>query len=252
MLRDIISNKWIIGAVVLLMIIAGMCFFWYQRITARYEEEAAEFSEFVRQWEIDRKANAKNRRAETSLTQQPANNKPTAEKPKSDTTAITDKIGPTQTDTTTPTTENQEVRVSKFGFGPYPELPADFPWQDLFDPPYYSEDPNDEYKDNPNYELMHRLWVELWKRGEKVEGMGRLGSTGLFYPTIRGTIYVKWAPRWKVFGQEIGRKIRYIDGHPDDMARLRDAETERDIPSDLKVLDISEGIDPYTFLDLPK
>lgn len=154
--------------------------------------------------------------------------------------------------------ENQEVRVSKFGFGPYPELPADFPWQDLFDPPYYSENPKDPHKDNPNYELMDRLWVELWKRGENVVGVGTRHSIGLFYPTIPGTIYVEWGPRWKVFGQGFGKSIRHVKGDPDDLDRLRslrpegESLTERDIPSDLKVLDISEGIDPYKLLNLPK
>jgi hypothetical protein len=105
---------------------------------------------------------------------------------------------------------------------------------------------------------MYRLWVELWKRGEKVEGFGTLKSTGLFYPTIRGTIYVKWGPRWKIFGHEVGRKIRYVDGHPDDIEALRARRSdetgllESDIPPGIKVLDISEGINPYTFLDLPK
>ena len=166
----------------------------------------------------------------------------------------------------TPSTEQtvmplatDEVRVSKFGFGPYPELPADFPWQDLFDYPYYTEDPNDEYKDDPDYELMHRVRVELWKRGEKVLGMSTSRRTGLFYPTIPGTIYVEWGPRWKIFGQEIGRKIRSVKGDPDDLKSLRAMREEdgrplleSDIPSHLKVLDISEGIDPYDFLDLPK
>ncbi len=154
--------------------------------------------------------------------------------------------------------ENQEVRVSKFGFGPYPELPADFPWQDMFDPPYYSENPNSPNKDNPNFELMDRLWVELWKRGENVVGVGTRHSTGLFYPTIPGTIYVEWAPRWKVFGKGFGKRIRSVKGDPDDLDRLESLRpegkslTERDIPSDIKVLDISEGIDPYKFLNLPK
>lgn len=96
------------------------------------------------------------------------------------------------------------------------------------------------------------IWVELWKRGENVEGFGTIKSTALFYPTIRGTIYVEWAPRWKVFGKGFGRTIRYIDRHPDDVERLQGVDRESEIPSDFKVLDISEGIDPYHFLDLPR
>ena len=105
---------------------------------------------------------------------------------------------------------------------------------------------------------MDRVYVELWKRGENVVGMGTRDSTGLFYPTIRGTIYVEWGPRWKIYGLSFGRKVRHITGHPDDIERLRSLQgegktlTARDIPSDLKVLDMSEGIDPFKFLNLPK
>ena len=251
MIRDIFTNKWIIGAAFGLLIVAAGCFWYYQQTTQAYKQEAEQADKLLQQWEADKAQQTTT--AEKEETNTPAEStENTAEEP-------TNKIGEgTETETkqaqsAAPTqTEAAEVRVSKFGFGPYPELPADFPWQDMFDPPYYTEDPDDPYKDNPNYELMDRLWVELWKRGENVEGFGTLKSTGLFYPTIRGTIYVKWIPRWKVFGKEFGRTIQYIDGHPDDMDRLESITKESEIPSDLKVLDISEGINAYEFLNLSK
>ncbi|MXV78509.1 hypothetical protein F4001_09155 [Candidatus Poribacteria bacterium] len=162
----------------------------------------------------------------------------------------------TKTEQTAMPLATDEVRVSKFGFGPYPELPADFPYQDLFDA---STLDNVHDPDNPNYELMYRVRVKLWKQGVRdVLGMSTSRRTGLFYPSIPGTIYVEWVPRWTVFGQEFGRKIRSVKGNPDDMEVLRDGSEdgrpllESDIPSHLKVLDMSEGIDPYDFLDLPK
>ena len=251
-----IYTKWIIVAAFLLLILATGCILYYQHSTAADKHAAQQADKRLQQWKADKSKPTIT--AEKESTNTPAERiKNTAEKPNNNKT--TTKPESKQAPTAAPAQATvAEMRVSKFGFGPYPELPANFPWQDLFDPPYYTEDPNDPYKDDPDYELMDRLYVELWKRGNNVEGMGTLDSTGLFYPTIRGTIYVEWAPRWKIFGQEIGRKVHYINGHPDDLARLgsphQEGETltEKDIPSDLKVLDISEGIDPYKFLNLTK
>ncbi len=237
MFRDILTNKWFIGGFSFLIVFGIGCYFSYQHDTIPHRKAAAEVEKLLRQSEKLKKVAKTDSKVEQTTDGEVGN----------------DIEGGDTTAAQTPAANAEaEVRVSPFGFGPYPELPPDFPWQDLFDPPYYAEDPNHPYKDEPNYELMDRLWVELWKRGEKVEGFGTMESTGLFYPTIRGTIYVRWAPRWKDLGHGIGKKIQYINGHPDDIKRLESAKTEGDIPSDLKVLDISEGIDPYTFLDLPK
>lgn len=193
----------------------------------------------------------RNKPAEREVTQSPVDSQfKIAEKQSAD--ALTYKTDPSDVDTDAENSPTSDVRVSPFGFGPYPELPVDFPHQDIFFPyPSHS-------KTNPNFELMRRVWVELWKRGEQVEGMGTRSSTGLFYPTIRGRIYVDWGPRWEVLGMDIGRRILYIDGHPDDLDAIREKRQEdhplleSDIPSDIKILDSSEGIDPYTFLDLPR
>ena len=248
-----IYTRWILGGIALLIIIAGGCYLWYQHSLADERKAAADAQKLLRQSEIEK--SEKSNVAEQAADAPAESSTPTVEKPVNKGTAKVDndtESGGT-TEAPTQTAETAEVRVSKFGFGPYPEIPPDFPWQDLFDPPYYADDPNHLHKDDPDYELMYRLRVELWKRGERgVEGFGKLNSTGLFYPTIRGTIYVEWAPRWKVFGKGFGRTIRYIDGHPDDLKRLRSVDRESEIPSDIKVLDISEGIDAYEFLDLPR
>ena len=260
MSRDFLTNKWIIGSFLLLIIIAGGCYLWYQHSLTDDRKAAADAAEYARRLENQKAKQKAATETETTSTQAPAKNN-TAEKPSTDNEMRNNTEAETlqQSGTSAQTAETKDVRVSKFGFGPYPELPPDFPWQDLFDPPYYSEDPNDPYKDEPDYELMHRVRVELWKRGEKVEGMQTSRKWGLFYPAIPGTIYVEWAPRWKIAGLKVGRRIRSMKGHADDTKRLqairqqvRRPLLESDIPSDMKVLDMSEGINPYTFLDLPQ
>lgn len=245
------SNKWILGGIALLIIIAGGCYLWYQHSPADERKAASDAQKLLRQSEIEK--SEKSKVAEQAADAPAESDKPAAEKPTTDTTPLTDKTEMSQTETPAQNAAAGDVPVSPFGFGPYPEIPPDFPFQDIFDrTPYQS-------KTNPNYELMHRVWVELWKRGEKVEGTQTSNRTGLFYPAIPGTIYVEWVPRWKIAGLEVGRRIRAIKRSSDDMKRLQAIRQqvgrpllESDIPAGIKVLEMSEGINPYTFLDLPQ
>ena len=231
-----IYTKWIIGAVFMLLIVATGCILYYQHTTAADKHAAAQAEKRLETWQAD-KAKPPTP-AKTESTKPPVESTtPTAE---------------AETEQTSTPTDTDEVLLSKFGFGPYPEVPADFPWQEVFGPSYN--------RSNADYELMDRVSVELWKQGEHVEGISSEDDTGLFYPTIRGTIYVEWGSRWEVLGKGFGRKVRGLTGHPDDLKSLQDLIQSRegspllesDIPSHLKVLDMSEGIDPYKFLDLPK
>lgn len=146
------------------------------------------------------------------------NIKPTAEKHKPDTVSKTD------------------VRVSPYGFGAYPDIPSDFPQQRLFSNHYGTAEA----------ELLDRVRVKLWKEGIRPDGIGWLQSTGLYYPTVRGTIYVRW-------GEFRGKKyITRLRSHPADHFDITKYRFVDDIPSHLKVLDFSEGIDPYEYLGLSK
>ncbi len=141
------------------------------------------------------------------------------------------------------TTDVKEVRISPFGFGPYPEIPTDFPIQNIFD---------QSGQNSPNFELMDRVWVELWKRGVRgITGMSISNESGLVHPTIQGIMYVNWEPRWELFGFGFGRRISGISGHPDDFGEPFGPD-EPKIPKGIKVFDMSEGIDPYKLLNLPK
>lgn len=137
-----------------------------------------------------------------------------------------------------------DVPVSPFGFGPYPSIPEDFPFPfpDYFDKAITPED-----------ELMKRVRVKLWQQGIRTVGIGFSNRTQLVYPTIRGTLYVGWGKQ-----SDGTRYISSMKGDPDDVQRIMNAREfpwlparERDIPPDIKVLELSEGIDSYEFLNLP-
>lgn len=155
----------------------------------------------------------------------------TSEKPKGDTES---------NDHTVLNQTIENVRVSAYGFGAYPEVPSDYPNQHVFSQVY----------EHPDYELMDRIRVKLWTQGEKgVIGMSE--DNGLFYPSIRGVIYIKWESEETDTG--IRRYATRTSGVREDLD-FWDASQgplwEDDIPNHLKVIDYSEGINPYTFLNL--
>ncbi len=49
MSRDILTNKWLIGGIVMLLIVAGACYLWYQHDIAPYKQEAAEAEKLLHQ-----------------------------------------------------------------------------------------------------------------------------------------------------------------------------------------------------------
>ena len=132
-----------------------------------------------------------------------------------------------------------DIPVSPYGFGPYPELPAGWPANQIW--PCISA----------NHELMMRIEIKLAHQG--IDVMGSIMENGLVYPMISDTVYVEWAKTAR------RQYIRNMAGDPDACDRIRAIEDERgvrfteaDIPSDIKVLSFSEGgIAPYEFLDLP-
>lgn len=138
--------------------------------------------------------------------------------------------------------DKAEIRVSPHGFGPYPEIPPDFPVQDIF------RDPR-----SASSELRDRVYVKLWKQGVRPDGITIRYDSGLVYPVVRGTVYLKW--RVLSSGK---RYVGRISGHPATVSSLRESSSgrlgmifEEDIPPGIEVLDYSEGINPYEFLDLP-
>ena len=139
----------------------------------------------------------------------------------------------------------EDVPVSPYGFGPYPELPPEFPenyWDGL----------------SKGHELIARVWMKLLEQGVDVTG-GSI-QNGLVYPNIRGTIYIEWdGVRTERVGTE--RYISRMMGDHDTIRRIRDLRDpdayplqslkEKDIPAGITVVNYPDsGVDPYQFLDL--
>ena len=131
----------------------------------------------------------------------------------------------------------KEVRVSPFGFGPYPEIPEGFPFDNPWDVP----------TTNATFELMHRVQIKLWNEGKRPEGM--TWEKGRVYPIYPNTIYVEW----DYFEAEDGSMERYISEVTAGTLSLQ-AEALLDegiVPPGVTVYKYSEaGIDPYSYLGL--
>lgn len=248
MFHDLFSNKWILGGISLLMIIAGVCYFWDQHTRAQYEREAAETADVVRQWELLQKLK-RTRQTEHAPKVTAYSTTQTYEKPIITADAEVSKntkaeIQAQQNETLVETAAVGEVRVSPYGFGPYPEVPAGMS-MNTFPAP------------SANHELMRRVRIELLSQGINV--VGATMEDGIVYPVIKGIGYVKWDSYWRPTG-----KVTYISrykGHSEDGARLESIRfnkkkgkslTRADVPPDIKLISFEEGgIDPYQFLDLP-
>ena len=143
-------------------------------------------------------------------------------------------------------------RVSPFGFGPYPQVPSDFP-----EVPIWDEDPDypegDEHFGRDfmrDLELMDRVLIKLWTQGRRATSAS-IDSSGIVYPGFPDTVYVTWR-----YTEELdGTMTRYaseISSGPDVPLSVHDAISEEGtIPFGIQELSHeTDGINAYTFLNL--
>lgn len=244
MRHDIITNKYILGSVMLLLIVAVGCYFWYQWEMEPYRQEYAKTQQLVQEWTASQHPAEPTQEVEGVARQGVA----PAEQGSVSASSATDKTD-TQTravDTTgtiaprfatTDSEPDEVVRESPFGFGAYPEVPEDYPTKALVTWPAASAES----------ELLSRVLIKLWTQGEKnFHG----GSTyrGRIYPHYDNTVYTRFGE----YRGASGKMVRYAQGAlagPHVKFSMPDLLNP---PPHLRVLDLgASGIDPYQFLDLP-
>ena len=250
MFRDFVCNKWVIGGIVFLIVLSVACVFWYRYDTAPYRKAAAKSAEVAREWEATQKSDTESKAVDASADSTTL----TVEK------SITETNG-TRTNSTVsrdpkdvlvetqPSNKTDVIKVSPYGFGPYPPLPLGWrgtpekTWNNL----------------SANHELLKRVRIKLILQG--IDVRGAVMKYGKVYPIIKGIRYVRWETENTPMGEY--RYIAGSTGHPDDGDRLhaiREAKfnrgedddlTEADIPPDIKLVPYKEGgVNPYEFLGL--
>ncbi len=238
MLRSILTDKWFIGACVVLIVFVFGGIFWSHHELAPNKKAVDESAEKRRQLEAAQKE------ADTPKMVESANDEVV------DSNAISENIEEKKPQTADQLDNTDaDVPVSPFGFGPYPPLP-----------PGWRGTPERTWNNlSANHELLKRVRIKLRWEGIDVEGAGM--KYGKVYPIIKGICYVRWETENTPMGEY--RYIAGTTGHPDDGARLnaiREAKlhrgeddflTEADIPPDIKLITYEDGgVDPYKFLGL--
>ena len=129
----------------------------------------------------------------------------------------------------------------------FPEVPVDFP-EDMT--PVWIEYPHYQMGDMYKHEMIYRVLIELWNRGDRGFINGIFDDTeGRVYPIYPDVVYVTWA-----FSDYDGhRYASYTLAGPDVDDRQIDDIGKGDFPPHLRVYEFSEaGYDPHEFLDLPR
>ena len=139
-------------------------------------------------------------------------------------------------------------RVSPFGFGPYPQVPSDYPETVIWEEDIEANISQYGSEAMKAAELMDRILIKLWNQGHRATSASM--EEGLVYPSFPNTVFV----RWKYIEELDGTTSRYaaaISGGVGVSDSDYDDLGDGIIPPGITVLDYnSDAIDPYTFLNL--
>ena len=224
MYRDILTNKWIIGSVVFLIILVLASVLKYQ-----HDMDSNSRPELL-----------------TDLLIENATSKSAKQKE-----SLDNKVNDTKQ------SEDDSKAAAEFaspnGFGPLPTVPPDYP-DKKFGWRYYIDD--------PNFELIARVKLKIWREQRKYAvGVGFIH--GKIYPIFKDTVYVRKKTKYGKDGEVIDTYIKEIlwdsDYEPSEkqwrtpsftMSKyLKNVIKEKN----LKVINFDDaGIDPYSFLNLDK
>ncbi|MCG9129439.1 hypothetical protein JT359_17765 [Candidatus Poribacteria bacterium] len=248
MIQELIVNKWILGGLCFLVIFSGICYLFHEHTIASFSRQLTETD--VRSQLILSK-NDQIKRQPRVLTPEIPNSEESLLLPAENKTEDTDMFmkDVVQDDIDVSTEQRLpksiEKPVSFNGFGPFPEIPADYPAQNIWDHPESL---------TVAHELLLRVQIKLWKQG--IHALGGAMKDGKIYVNIPGTVYVEWKDRVKSDGT-VERYATGLSGDSEAGKVLRDiiiskgVLTESDLPPGIKIIDSSDGgIDPYQFLDL--
>ena len=130
----------------------------------------------------------------------------------------------------------EDVPVSPYGFGPYPEVPVDYPYKD----PFALSIGGCSTKE---LELIERVLIKLWNQGN-TNITGGFFMSGKVYPNYSETAYTRQTGN----GENGG--FMYI-GSPDFPEPDLESIQSGKIKGQLRDLD-SSGIEPYSFLGLDR
>lgn len=160
----------------------------------------------------------------------------------------------------------ENVPVSPYGFGPYPEIPAGYPSDWISGLTWlWSEEQVAQLEEviqgslehrgvsfmehMKTSELLGRLSIQLWVEGHDFDGITTLDETGLFYPNAPHVLYVKWSET-KDSNGNVRRYISQSIGAAYSSLSFAERQGHEPPPDWIEIRSLSEGIDPYEYLGL--
>ena len=147
----------------------------------------------------------------------------------------------------------EDVPVSPFGFGSYPEVPDGYP-KNIMPSWTWPEEKRQNYGSArlKDFELMGRVLIKLWNQGDRnFVGVIRDDQNGKVYPTYPNTAYVTWRFVKDENGKPLYRYASNMTAAPG-FPRIRHKDFfTGNIPTNVKFIEWeSAGYNPYQFLNL--
>lgn len=256
MLREYLTNKWVLSAIGFLIVFSVVCVLWYRYDIAPDKQQLAKEEEMLRQREASQKTETDTETNESTDQISEKSNPTSREKQKTDNTSMVSSIekvtpiGKTQEETIT--IEGREIRISDIpkvpevseqGFGEFPDVPEDYNevvvWLQI---DYYDLPPEAQKA----FELLDRVLIKLWSEGKKNFKGGQYDTqNGKVYPNYFDTVYITVEDLASTDGNVSQYITHQVGSVPDGVDPLNP-------PSNITVLDYeSSGIDPFQYLDLP-
>lgn len=239
MLRDLLSSRWLqFGLVFFVLVIGGsLLYSWYTlRTTESDMERHDQLAQGIKQNETrpEGTVSVPTENETSSLVDTPDETTDT-QMPEA-TEALSNETDDLVSEEEAPA---EDVPVSPFGFGLYPEKPTGFPFNVKWE----------EFR-TAFQELTYRVMIKAWNEGDRFVGASADPKSGKVYLNYKTTVYVRTEeiPVQGPDGQTIIQRKRRMKGAGD----VPLPAIDDDFPSDVRVLDYdASGIDPYTYLDLP-
>ena len=250
MLRDLLSSRWFQGGFAFFVLVVGSSLLYSWHVQRTTEAELARHDRFTQGLEKPSDArpaqevNVPTENETPGLVNTPDENTDTQMSDETEALPnetelldLADAFLPD--DVVSEEAPAEDVQVSRFGLGPYPEIPKE--WNFL--PNYW------ETVEDIETELLRRVTIKMHNEGirSKYGSVGIGYSTGLITALERGSVLVEYEI------DENGEKRIYSTlAHPDDLSQgiyTRFSE----IPSHLKIVTPDEiAFDPYEYLGLSK
>ena len=194
MYRDIFTNKWILGSLGFVILFASACYLYCQyeaaplrqaerpeRILQNEKQQNAAIANGIEQV-VDAPVESITQATEKQMTEI---NSTKTESPISDNPK--DVLVETQ-----PIEKTDAVKVSPYGFGPYPEVPDGF--LEGFVPSWeWSEEKKLKFGPEHlrNQEAIARVLIKLWNQGDR-EFYGAVGDDKVVRPLYSDAVYIEW------------------------------------------------------------